>query len=124
MRRLRIVQDEKLLGDDFNFSGRHLGIDGRSIPAPDVPNRGDDILRTNGFGTRCRVSRNFSIEHHLRDAGAVAQIEKKKIAVVAAPVDPAHQDYVLVRVRVRRGEQAAVVRAFESAEKVELHGKY
>jgi hypothetical protein len=38
------------------------------------------------------------VEDDLRDAGAVAQVEKDEVAVVAPPVDPAHQDHVLPRV--------------------------
>ena len=34
----------------------------------------------------------------LRDAGAVAQIEKDEAAVVAAAADPAHENDVLARV--------------------------
>jgi hypothetical protein len=41
------------------------------------------------------LGRGFLIQHHLQDAGAVAQVEKDEIAVVAAPVDPAHDDHVV-----------------------------
>jgi hypothetical protein len=38
------------------------------------------------------------IEHDLADAGAVAEIEKDEVAVVAAAVDPAHEDDLLAGV--------------------------
>jgi hypothetical protein len=35
------------------------------------------------------------IEHDLGNARAVAEIEKNEVAVVAAPVNPAHQNHLL-----------------------------
>jgi hypothetical protein len=35
------------------------------------------------------------VEHDLGYAGAVAQIEKDEVAMVAAPVNPAHQNHLL-----------------------------
>jgi hypothetical protein len=44
--------------------------------------------------------------------GAIAEIEKDEIAVVAAPVDPAHQNHVLAV--LLRTELAALVGALQS----------
>jgi hypothetical protein len=52
------------------------------------------------------------IEHDLRDTGAVAEIEKDEAAVVAAAVDPAHEDYLFAG--VGGAELAAKMRSFES----------
>ena len=38
------------------------------------------------------------VDDHLGDAGAVAQIEEDEPAVVAAAVDPAHENDILARV--------------------------
>jgi hypothetical protein len=38
------------------------------------------------------------IEHHLRDPGAVAQVEEDEVAVIAAAIDPAHEDYIFAGV--------------------------
>jgi hypothetical protein len=40
----------------------------------------------------------FRAEHHLRDAGAVAQIDKNELAEIAAAVHPSHQDDFLARI--------------------------
>jgi hypothetical protein len=61
--------------------------------------------------------RQFLVEDDLGDAAAVAQIEKDQVAVVAAAVDPAHEDDVLAG--VSGAKIAAHVGAFESTEKVE-----
>ena len=59
------------------------------------------------------VGRQFLVEHNLRDAGAVAQVEKDEVAVVAAAVDPAHQDHLLAG--VGGAQIAAKMRPFEIA---------
>ncbi len=41
-----------------------------------------------------RVAGELLIEHDLGDAGAVAEVEEDEVAVVAAAVDPAHEDDV------------------------------
>ena len=53
------------------------------------------------------------VEDDLGDAGAVAQVEKDEVAVVAAAVDPAHEDYVLAG--VGGAQVAAVVGPFKLA---------
>ena len=40
----------------------------------------------------CSAGAGFGGDDDLRDAGAVAQIEKDEVAEVAAPVHPAHED--------------------------------
>ena len=59
------------------------------------------------------VGREFFVENDLCDAGAVAQVEKDEIAVVAAAVDPAHQDDLLAG--VGGAQCAAEMRPFEVA---------
>ena len=52
------------------------------------------------------VRRKLLVENNLGDAGAVAKIEEDEVAVIAAPVDPAHQDYGLPNVgEARRSPQ-------------------
>jgi hypothetical protein len=53
------------------------------------------------------------VEDDLGDAGAVADIEEDEVAVVAAAVDPAHEDDVLVCVGC--AEVSAHVGAVEGA---------
>ena len=59
------------------------------------------------------VGRELLVENNLRDAGAVAEVEKDEVAVVAAAVDPAHEDHVLAG--VGGAQVAAEMRAFEIA---------
>jgi hypothetical protein len=44
------------------------------------------------------VGSQFFIEHDLRNACAVAQVEEDQIAVIAAAIDPAHHDHRLTSV--------------------------
>ncbi len=66
---------------------------------------------------RVAFGREFLVEHHLADAGAVAQIEEDQVAVVAAAVDPAHHDNVLAG--VGGAQFAAAVGAFKRSQKIE-----
>jgi hypothetical protein len=56
------------------------------------------------------------VDHHLRDARPVAQIEKDEAAMVAPPVYPAHQDYVLPR--VLRAKLTTHLRPLQTTQKV------
>jgi hypothetical protein len=56
---------------------------------------------------------DFLVEDDLRDAGAVAEVEEDEVAVVAAAVDPAHEDNVLAG--VGGAQIAAEMGTFETA---------
>ncbi len=51
------------------------------------------------------------VKHHLRNSCAVAEVEEDQVAVVAAPVHPAHQHHLLAR--VGSAQRAAHVGPFE-----------
>ena len=53
-------------------------------------------------------------EHHLGDAGAIAQVDEHRAAVIAAVVDPSEEDHFASH--VPRGELAARVRALQLAD--------
>ena len=55
----------------------------------------------------------FLIQDDLCDAAAVADVEEDEVAVIAATIDPAHEDDLLAG--VGGAEVAAHVGAFESA---------
>ena len=57
----------------------------------------------------CAAAFDFAIEDHLRHAGAVAQINKNKIAEVAPAVDPSHEHSFFPS--VRRPQRSAHVGA-------------
>jgi hypothetical protein len=62
------------------------------------------------------VGDQFLVQHNLTDAGAIAQIEKDQIAVIAAAVHPAHQNNSFSS--VSGAKIAAVMRPFEIALKI------
>jgi hypothetical protein len=63
------------------------------------------------------LGNQFLVQHDLRNAAAVAQIEKDQVAVIATPVHPAHQHN---RLSCVGGAQfAACVRSFEISLKIE-----
>jgi hypothetical protein len=59
------------------------------------------------------VGGELLVEHNLRNAGAVAQVEEDEVAVVAAAVDPAHEDNLLAG--VGGAQIAAEMGTFETA---------
>ncbi len=62
---------------------------------------------------RVALGRELLVENDLRDAGAVAEVEEDEVAVVAAAVDPAHQNHLLAG--VGGAQLAAQMRPFEIA---------
>ena len=112
-RQARVVEDAQLGGLNLDFAGRHLGIDGVLVAQAHLAHRGDNILRPHLLALRVALGRQFLVEHDLGDAGAVAQVEEDQVAVVAAPVDPAHHHHLLAG--VGGAQIAAEMRPFEIA---------
>jgi hypothetical protein len=50
------------------------------------------------FALGVTLGYQFLVQNHLADAAAVAYVEEDEVAVVAAPVDPAHEHYLLTGV--------------------------
>jgi hypothetical protein len=73
-----------------------------------------------GFGVG--LGGELVVNDDLRDAAAVAEIEEDEVAVVATAIDPTHEDDPTAGAGVVERDVAAEVGAFESAEKVQLHG--
>ena len=69
-----------------------LGLIALGVALTQLALRGHDILRTHVLGLRVTIGREVLIEDNLGDAGAVAEIEEDEVAVIAAAIDPAHQD--------------------------------
>ena len=112
-RQARVVQDEQLGGLNLDFAGRHLGIDGVLVAQAHLAHGGDDVLRPHLLALQVAVGGQLLVQHDLRDAGAVAQVEEDEVAVVAAAVDPAHQHHLLAG--VGGAQFAAEMRPFEIA---------
>ena len=112
-RQARVVEDEQLGGFDLDFAGGHLGVDGVGVAQADLADGGDDVLGPHLLALGVAVGRELFVENDLGDAGAVAQVEEDEIAVVAAAVDPAHQDHLFAG--VGGAQFAAEMRPFEIA---------
>ena len=108
----RVVEDADLGGLDLDFAGGHFGIDGVGIAEAHLPNGGDDVLGADLFTFQVAFRSQFLVEDDLGDAGAIAEVEEDEVAVVAAAIDPAHEDDLLAG--VGGAEVAAHVGAFES----------
>ncbi len=114
-RHFGVVQDKQLLSDHFHLAGRHFRIDGRGIARPHVANYGNDEFRPDMLSFGVRFRGGLLVQNHLRDTGAVPDIKENQGAVVAAAVDPAHQGDLLACGCVVAGQEAAAVRALQSA---------
>ncbi len=90
-----------------------LGFSRPVAAAANLPFDRDDKLRAGGLGFGVGLAGLLLVEDDLGDAGAVAHVEEDEVAVVAAAVDPAHQDDVLVCVFC--AEVSAHVGALEGA---------
>ena len=112
-RQPRVVQHQQLGRLNLDLAGRHLGIDGVRAAQAHLAHSGNHVLRPHLLALQVAVGRQLLVQHNLRDAGAVAQIEKDQVAVVAAPVHPAHQDHLLPG--VGGAQVAAKMRPFETA---------
>ena len=103
----------------LDFAGGHVGVFEAGGAAADLAGGGDDELGTGGFALGVGFRGTFFIEHDLDEPGAVADVEEDEVAVVAAAVDPTHDDDGVFRVRAV--DFSAHVRALEGAEEVECH---
>ena len=107
----RVVQDEQLRCLDLNLAGGHFRVDCVSIAQPDLAHGSDNVFGPDVFALGVPLRRDLLVEDDLADTAAVAQVEKDEIAVVAAAVDPAHQDNLLAS--VGGAQFAAMMRPFE-----------
>ena len=88
-----------------------------------VPVAAMTIFRPRRFRfARVPAGETLLVEHDLRDAGAVAHVEKNEVAVVAAAIDPAHEGNG--GSGVGGAEVSAEVRVFEGTEEIEGHSVF
>ena len=112
-RHARVVQDQQLLGSNLNFAGRHFGIDYIRAATANCALDRHHIFRPDLFGLGVALRGPVFVEHDLGDPGAVTQVEKDQVAVIAAPVHPTHEGDLFAG--VLRAELPTSVRALESA---------
>ena len=112
-RGLGVVEEEELVGDDFDEAGGHVGVGEAFSAETDFSFDGYDEFAAGGFGFGVGGGGGFLVEDDLGDAGAVAEVEEYEVAVVAATVDPAHEDDGLII--LIDAEFAALMRALKGA---------
>ncbi len=104
---LGLVEDAEFVGDEFDFAGGDIFVDGVGVAQLDGADDGDDELVAEGFGLLVDGGGVLAAEDDLGDAGAVADIDEDDGAEVAAAVDPSHEDGFLTS--VGRAQSAAQV---------------
>ena len=95
---LRNVQHAQLFRDQLYLSGGNVPVDRIGIALLHGADDGNDVLVAQGLGFVVDSSVQFVVEHYLRDAAAIAQIDKDDLAKVAPAVHPSHQDGFLTGV--------------------------
>jgi len=88
---LGFVENAQLFGDQLDFAGRNVFIDGAGIAQLDRAGDGDDVLVAQGFGLFVDCGIALGVDDDLGYAGAIAQVHKNETAQVAPLVDPAHE---------------------------------
>ena len=104
----------QLRGDHFHFTGRNFRI--RFLPPNDFAFDSHDKFRAQLFGLGVRLGILLLVKHNLRDARAVAQVDKNDLTQIAPAMNPAHQHNVFFS--VRNAQRAAIVRPFQSPESI------
>ena len=89
--KLRVVQDQQVRRGDFDFAGDHFRVDRIGAAQADLADSGDDVFRANMLGFGMAFGRKVLVQHNLRNAVAIAQVEEDEVAVIAAAIHPAHQ---------------------------------
>ena len=101
----------QFIGDDFCFAGKQIRIG--LLPLNHFAFNGDDEFAAHLFGLGMRLGLRLLVENNLYDASAIAHVEEEEIAKIAAAMDPAENNDVLIG--VGSTERAAVVSAFQVA---------
>ena len=109
----RAVEHLHLVHLHLDFARGEVGVGGIDLlgleTADHAPLHLNDGLHTQRLRLLGQLRRNLGVEHHLRFARTVAQINKNHPAVVADGIHPADQRHVLVN--VRQAEFIAVMSA-------------
>ncbi len=90
-RRFALVEDFERLGPQVDFARCELGIDHVRGPGDDFSRDADHVFAAKAAGRCVHLGPFVGIEHDLRLAVAVAEVDEHEPAVVAIPFDPAAQ---------------------------------
>ncbi len=117
--RLAVVEDAQLVGDDFDFAGGDVLVDGAGVAQLDVADNSDYELGANRLGLGVHGGAGLGGDDDLGDAAAVAQVEEDQVAEVAAAVDPSHENDF--GAGIGGAQRPTHMSAFEITKKIE-HG--
>ncbi len=70
-----------------------MGLIASLIAQTHLPNRSNHVFGADLLALGVSFGREFLVENHLGDAAAIAHVKKDEVAVVAATVNPAHQNH-------------------------------
>ena len=87
--RRRAGDDRQLVDGELDVTGRHLRVDRLGGARDELPARLEDELVADLSCERGRLGRSLRIDHELRDARSVAQVDEHEPAVVATAGRPA-----------------------------------
>ena len=91
------LRDERELGDlQFDLAGRELGVDRVGRALDHLAGQRHDDFEAQGVGRL--EERALDIDHALRHAVMVAQIDEQELAVIALPMHPAREPRRLPRI--------------------------
>ena len=76
------------------------------LPAHHAPFDSHHEFRPQLFGLGVRLGMLLLVEHDLRNAGAVAQVDENQLPQIAPPMHPAHQHHI--GIGVRRSQRPAI----------------
>ena len=90
-----------LVGDHLHFAGVERGVDGLRRALGHRAFHRDHVFRSQHLGLGVQLRAGVGVKHDLRDAIAIAQMNKDHAAQIAAAMHPAHQQGGLAHVRRR-----------------------
>ncbi len=93
-----VAEQQQFVRDDLDVAGGDVGVRQAFAAQADVADGGHDELRPGGLCLEQGGAGLRLVDDDLGDAGAVAEVEEDEVAVVAAAVDPAHEDDGFARV--------------------------
>ena len=118
-RRARFVEDPDLRRHHFDFAGGQVGIHGLGRALLHRAFHRDHVFGAHLFGALVNGRIDIFVEDRLGEAFAVAQVDEDHAAVIAPPVDPAHQEDLLAR--VGGAQLAAGMGAAKVAQKIQCN---
>ena len=90
-RRLRLVQQQQFFRHHLDLAGRDVAVHGCGVALLDLADDRDHELGAQRGRLVVQARAALAVEHHLRDPGAVADVNENQVAEVAPAVHPSHE---------------------------------